>query len=124
MKRPIKLVPFLLTLLTMLLLSGVAESIGETPHFYQPSVVNPERVPDLANDNQLLRLSTWRLPPQKPQARPQDPLPWLMLVLSLTSWFVFALSRRAIPRSYLAFAHPRLGGWHESNLQFRFIHSR
>ncbi|SIO05078.1 hypothetical protein [Salinivibrio sp. ES.052] len=29
-----------------------------------------------------------------------------------------------LPRQYLAFSLPRLGGWREHNLQYRFIHSR
>ncbi|MGF1773962.1 hypothetical protein ACP3V5_06220 [Vibrio maritimus] len=124
MKRTINFFPLLLTLLTMLLLSSVAESISETRYSYQPAVVNPERAPDLANENQLLRPSTWRVPSHKAQFRPSDPLPWLIVAFSLTSWFVLSQLRCTFPSSYLAFANPRLGGWQESNLQFRFIHSR
>lgn len=108
----------------MLLLSSVAESISETRYSYQPAVVNPERAPDLANENQLLRPSTWRVPSHKAQFRPSDPLPWLIVAFSLTSWFVLSQLRCTFPSSYLAFANPRLGGWQESNLKFRFIHSR
>ncbi len=123
MKRPIPFAPLLMTLLMILLLGGIVECIGERVSLYPSATLVPERSPDIAGDNQLLRVSTLRVPTQKAQPHHEPLLPWFA-VLSLSLWSVFCVFNCTTPRSYLAFANPRLGGWQESNLQFRFIHSR
>jgi hypothetical protein len=122
-KRPILFAPLLMTLLMILLLGSIVECSGERVSLYPSVTLVPERSPDIAGDNQLLRVSTLRVPTQKVQSHHEPLLPWFV-VLPLSLWSVFCASHCTIPRSYLAFASPRLGGWQESNLQFRFIHSR
>lgn len=123
MKRPIPFAPLLMTLLMILLLGGIVECISERVSLYPSATLTPERSPDITGDNQLLRVSTLRVPTQKAQPHHEPLLPWFAL-LSLSLWSVFRVFNYTTPRSYLAFANPRLGGWQESNLQFRFIHSR
>ncbi len=125
LKRLIEIFPFITTLLSILLLGGIVNAIEMDLPQYQATVISPERAPDVANDNQLLRSPpTFRIAIQKAQPPSKETLPWLLVV----SAFALLISTRwgayYTPRSYLFSDSRRLAGWQDSNLQYRFIHSR
>jgi hypothetical protein len=76
-----------MTLLMILLLGGIVECISERVSLYPSATLTPERSPDITGDNQLLRVSTLRVPTQKAEPHHEPLLPWFAL-LSL-SFFLY-----------------------------------
>ncbi|MCY9871306.1 hypothetical protein [Vibrio barjaei] len=124
LKRLIELFPLIATLLSILLLGGIVNAMEVDLPQYQATVISPDRTPDLANDNQLLRSSTFRVPIPKAQSASKEVMPWLLVVAAFTCLITTCWGARYTPRSYLFSDSRRLAGWQDSNLQYRFIHSR
>ncbi|MCL9777419.1 hypothetical protein [Vibrio methylphosphonaticus] len=135
MQRRLDTFPFILALFTvslctaillfsLLLFSYIADisDSGNPPH--QITTVNPERAPHIDNDTQLLRSSTLRVPQQKAQTHTKATLPWPVMISAMTLFTAGYRFTHHTPRSYLSFENNRLAGWQDTNLQFRFIHSR
>lgn len=70
------------------------------------------------------RLNASRVFHAKSLSPAKDPLPWSTVLVTLASLFGFISCPRWLPLHYLHTASHRLLGWHDANLQFRFIHSR
>ncbi|MGF1787302.1 hypothetical protein L4D00_16015 [Photobacterium swingsii] len=116
--------PIFITLLTVLLFSH-AESAIELSFSQSPySITNPNQVPDASNDTLILRSANLRVSSQPDQSPTKDPHLWPLAILTIASFIQLACSVRRTPRGYLSFYNHRIAGWHDSNLQFRFIHSR
>ncbi|WP_261859316.1 hypothetical protein [Photobacterium sanguinicancri] len=116
--------PIFITLLTVLLFShaesAIERSFSQSPY----TITSPTQAPDASNDTLILRSANMRLSSQPEQPPAKDPLQWPLAILTIASLIQLSRSVRWIPRGYLSFDNHRIAGWHDSNLQFRFIHSR
>lgn len=125
MRRLFKIQPFIITLLTVLLLCNIVSGIGLDLVQHQLNTAeNQEKAPSASIETLITRIATPRLHQSEAQPPSKDPTPWPITLPTSTSFIDLFRVVRKLPHSYLLFDSYRLAGWQETNLQFRFIHSR
>ncbi|MCW8347942.1 hypothetical protein MD535_18300 [Vibrio sp. ZSDZ65] len=130
MQRRLETFPFILALFTVslcttiVLFSYIADISEPRVSLHPITTVSPERAPHIDNSTQLLRSSTLRVAQQKAQPHTKATLPWPMMMSAIALFTASYQFTHFTPRSYLFFENSRLAGWQDTNLQFRFIHSR
>ncbi len=125
MKNHFGKLSFFVTLLTVLLISHAAGVLGVQPtQVYQATSISQETAPDLTLESIVSRVALPRLHAPEPQAPKPDPVPWPLLIISLALLSLAVRFPLHHPRHYLTQSSHRIAGWRDTNLQFRFIHTR
>lgn len=125
MKNLIGRMSFFVTLLTVLLISHAAGVLGLQPtQIYQDTNISQETAPDVTLASIVSRVALPRVHAPEPQAPKPDPVPWPLLIISLALLSFAMLAPLYLPRHYLTQSSHRLAGWRDTNLQFRFVHTR
>lgn len=115
----------MMVLLLMLLLSYTAGAIGQN---YVPdpvlSVHHHDSSPTASQDQILARAAVQRHTVAVKDLPKRDPSTWPVIAATIAMIFCLFALVRTLPQNYLSFNSHRLAGWQDSNIQFRFAHSR
>ncbi|KXF82638.1 hypothetical protein [Enterovibrio coralii] len=125
MRQFIQRLPFLITLLMALLLGNTAAVVSQDL-LQAPLTLaaSQDSQPDASLDTFLPRYTNSRAHQPEPKAPEKDVASWPILLMTIAMLLALFRAASTLPRSYLTSDNHRLAGWQDSNLQFRFIHSR
>ncbi|WP_035387199.1 hypothetical protein, partial [Ferrimonas senticii] len=125
MRQLIQRLPLMMTLLMVLLLGNtttlLSQDLLQAP---QSVLAGHDSRPDLSLDATLSQLASPRGPQSEQKLKPKLPNSWPLVLMTIAMLLALVRLPVLLPRRYLLSPSHRLAGWQESNLQYRFIHSR
>ncbi|MDD1780151.1 hypothetical protein LRP49_02960 [Enterovibrio sp. ZSDZ35] len=125
MRQFIQRLPFLITLL-MALLIGNSVAVVSQDLLLAPTTLaaHQDSQPDASLDRFLLRYTASRINEPDTEPSDNDTVPWPIVLQTVAMLLLLFRVSQSLPRSYLLTDNHRLAGWQDTNLQFRFIHTR